>query len=110
MTSAKRSPAGPTVFLSTLLKHAVIDAKGQSLGDLADAIVALRGDEYPLLTGLAARVGSVTVFVPMSRVTGIDTEIVGGWVTVIIGVIFITCVLVFRRGIVGELAALQSRR
>jgi branched-chain amino acid transport system permease protein len=38
------------------------------------------------------------------------SEIVGGWVTVIIGVIFITCVLVFRRGIVGELAALQSRR
>jgi CBS domain-containing protein len=74
VTSAKRSPAGPTVFLSTLLKHAVIDAKGQSLGDLADAIVALRGDEYPLLTGLAARVGSVTVFVPMSRVTGIDTD------------------------------------
>ncbi len=29
----------------------------------------------------------------------------GGWVTVLTGVIFIACVLVFRRGIVGELAA-----
>ena len=30
----------------------------------------------------------------------------GGWVTVIIGVIFVVCVLLFRRGIVGELARL----
>jgi branched-chain amino acid transport system permease protein len=28
----------------------------------------------------------------------------GGWVTVIIGAIFVVCVLLFRRGIVGELA------
>jgi branched-chain amino acid transport system permease protein len=38
------------------------------------------------------------------------SEIVGGWVTVIIGAVFIACVLLFRRGIVGELAALQSHR
>jgi branched-chain amino acid transport system permease protein len=38
------------------------------------------------------------------------SDIVGGWVTVIIGAIFIACVLVFRRGIVGELAALRPRR
>ena len=38
------------------------------------------------------------------------SDIVGGWVTVIIGAVFVICVLVFRRGIVGELAALQSRR
>jgi len=30
---------------------------------------------------------------------------VGPWVTVIMGVIFVACVLVFRRGIVGEIAA-----
>ena len=30
----------------------------------------------------------------------------GGWVTVIIGAIFVACVLLFRRGIVGELARL----
>jgi branched-chain amino acid transport system permease protein len=30
---------------------------------------------------------------------------VGSWVTVIMGVIFVTCVLAFRRGIVGEIAA-----
>jgi branched-chain amino acid transport system permease protein len=29
----------------------------------------------------------------------------GDWVTIVTGVIFIVCVLVFRRGIVGELGA-----
>jgi branched-chain amino acid transport system permease protein len=38
------------------------------------------------------------------------SDIVGGWVTVIIGAVFIACVLVFRRGIVGELCAWQARR
>ena len=33
------------------------------------------------------------------------SDVVGGWVTAIIGVIFVACVLSFRRGIVGELAA-----
>jgi len=35
---------------------------------------------------------------------------VGAWVTVIIGVIFVACVMLFRRGIVGELLARQARR
>ena len=34
---------------------------------------------------------------------------VGPFVTVIIGVIFMVCVLVFRRGMVGEVAALYRR-
>jgi branched-chain amino acid transport system permease protein len=33
----------------------------------------------------------------------------GQWVTVIQGVIFVVCVLAFRRGIVGELAARLNR-
>jgi branched-chain amino acid transport system permease protein len=35
---------------------------------------------------------------------------VGSWVTVIIGVIFVLCVLAFRKGIVGELQAWRERR
>jgi branched-chain amino acid transport system permease protein len=35
---------------------------------------------------------------------------VGAWVTVIIGVIFVVCVLAFRRGVVGELLAYLERR
>jgi branched-chain amino acid transport system permease protein len=38
------------------------------------------------------------------------SDIVGGWVTAIIGAIFVACVLSFRRGIVGELVALRLRR
>jgi branched-chain amino acid transport system permease protein len=38
------------------------------------------------------------------------SDIVGGWVTVIIGAVFIACVLAFRRGIMGELAALLRPR
>ncbi len=34
---------------------------------------------------------------------------VGSWVTVIIGVIFVVCVLLFRRGIVGEYVAFRAR-
>jgi branched-chain amino acid transport system permease protein len=34
----------------------------------------------------------------------------GQWVTVITGVIFVFCVLAFRRGIVGEIAAWWARR
>ena len=35
---------------------------------------------------------------------------VGSWVTVIIGVIFVLCVLAFRKGVVGELHAYMERR
>jgi branched-chain amino acid transport system permease protein len=38
------------------------------------------------------------------------SDIVGGWVPVIIGTIFVACVLAFRRGIVGELAGYGKRR
>ncbi len=35
---------------------------------------------------------------------------VGSWVTVIIGVIFVLCVMTFRKGVVGELQAFMERR
>jgi branched-chain amino acid transport system permease protein len=35
---------------------------------------------------------------------------VGSWVQVIMGAIFVVCVLAFRRGIVGELGALFTRK
>jgi len=38
------------------------------------------------------------------------SDLVGGWVTAIIGIIFVACVLSFRRGLVGELVALRIRR
>jgi len=35
---------------------------------------------------------------------------VGSWATVIIGVIFVVCVLAFRKGVVGELQAFRERQ
>jgi len=35
---------------------------------------------------------------------------VGSWVNVIIGVIFVLCVLAFRKGLIGELQAWLERR
>jgi branched-chain amino acid transport system permease protein len=59
--------------------------------------------------------GSGTFFGPVVGAALVVTlqeylsDIVGGWVTVIIGGVFVACVLAFRRGVVGELAALRLR-
>ena len=59
--------------------------------------------------------GMGTVFGPIVGAFSIITlqnqlaDKVGPFVTVIIGAIFILCVLLFRRGIVGELLALYRR-
>lgn len=54
--------------------------------------------------------GLGTIFGPVvgaAIVVAMQTELVGfgQWVTIIQGIIFVACVLMFRRGIVGELAA-----
>jgi branched-chain amino acid transport system permease protein len=38
------------------------------------------------------------------------SDLIGGWVTVAIGAVFVACVLIFRRGVVGELAAARLPR
>jgi branched-chain amino acid transport system permease protein len=60
--------------------------------------------------------GSGTFFGPLIGAAIVVTlqeylsDLVGGWVTVILGAVFAVCVLVFRRGIVGELAVWLQRR
>ena len=56
-------------------------------------------------TVLGPLVGAATIVALQSELA--DT--VGSWVTVIMGAIFVICVLLFRRGIVGELLALIRR-
>jgi CBS domain-containing protein len=58
-----------TVSLSLLLPRAVLGAKEQRLGQLADVIVRLRGEDYPLVTGLVADIGGRRIFIPAERVT-----------------------------------------
>lgn len=59
--------------------------------------------------------GLGTIFGPLvgaATVVALQNELadkVGSWVTVIMGIIFVLCVLVFRRGIVGEIQALIRR-
>jgi branched-chain amino acid transport system permease protein len=55
-------------------------------------------------TVLGPLVGAFTVVTLHSELSSI-----GSWVTVVIGVIFVVCVLAFRRGFVGELARLLKR-
>jgi branched-chain amino acid transport system permease protein len=38
------------------------------------------------------------------------SDLVGAWVSVIIGAVFVVCVLIFRRGVVGEIQRLFARR
>jgi branched-chain amino acid transport system permease protein len=57
-------------------------------------------------TVLGPSVGALTI-------VGLENQLadkVGSWVTVIMGGIFVVCVLLFRRGVVGELAALRLTR
>ena len=62
-----------------------------------------------LLGGLGTVLGPL---VGAATIVSLQTELadsVGSWVTVIMGTIFVVCVLLFRRGIVGELQALIRR-
>ena len=79
---------------------------------LSDVLQANSG-EVILMTLVG---GTGTFFGPVAGAAIVVTQqeylsdLVGGWVTVIIGAVFVACVLLFRRGIVGELAALRPRR
>lgn len=74
---AAPAPLASAVFLSTLLRHAIIDAGNRPIGQLADAIVRLRPNRYPQLTGLVVRVGTGNVFVPVSDVLDVNAERIG---------------------------------
>jgi branched-chain amino acid transport system permease protein len=81
------------------------------LASLTDAHWHTSG-EVVLMTLLG---GLGTVFGPVVGafvVVGLQNQLadkVGSWVQVIMGVIFVVCVLAFRRGIVGELMALARK-
>ena len=64
-----------SIYLSALLGRPLADRGGQSLGNLADVIVRLRGAEYPLVTGLVGAVGGREVFVPIEQVSSLDGEV-----------------------------------
>jgi branched-chain amino acid transport system permease protein len=79
---------------------------------LSDVVQANSGEVIlmTLLGGTGTFVGPVIGAATVITLQEYLSDVVGGWVTVIIGAVFIACVLLFRRGIVGELALLQARR
>ncbi|MEY9964166.1 CBS domain-containing protein [Streptacidiphilus sp. MAP12-16] len=58
--------------LSQLLRRPLVGRGGEAVGRLSDVIVRLRGRDYPMVTGLVARVGRGEVFLPVEQVAGFD--------------------------------------
>jgi branched-chain amino acid transport system permease protein len=62
-----------------------------------------------LLGGLGTFLGPVVGAGVVIALQDTLADRVGSWVTVIIGAIFVICVSLFRRGIVGEYVAFRER-
>jgi len=82
------------------------------LASLTDAHWHMSGDVVlmALLGGLGTVLGPSVGALTIVGLEEVLADKVGSWVTVIMGAIFVVCVLVFRRGIVGELRALRLLR
>ena len=100
--------------LSTALAGLAGSLKTLVLGfaTLSDAHWSLSGEVVlmPLLGGMGTFAGPVLGAFTIIGLQDYLADRVGSWVTVIIGVIFVVCVVAFRRGFVGELLAWQQRR
>ena len=79
---------------------------------LSDVHWSLSGEVVlmTLLGGMGTFAGPVLGAFTIIGLQNFLADRVGSWVTVIIGAIFVVCVIAFRRGIVGELLAWQQRR
>src|SRR5438105_15576495 len=100
--------------LSTALAGLAGSLKTLVLGfaTLSDAHWSLSGEVVlmTLLGGMGTFAGPVIGAFTIIGLQDYLADRVGSWVTVIIGAIFVFCVIAFRRGIVGELLAWQRRR
>jgi len=100
--------------LSTALAGLAGSLKTLVLGfaTLSDAHWSLSGEVVlmTLLGGMGTFAGPVLGAFTIIGLQNFLADRVGSWVTVIIGIIFVVCVVAFRRGFVGELLAWQQRR
>jgi branched-chain amino acid transport system permease protein len=82
------------------------------LASLTDVLQSTSGEVIlmTLLGGTGTFFGPVLGAFTVVGLQNVLADRVGAWVTVIIGVIFVVCVVGFRRGFVGELLAWQQRR
>ena len=94
LTDAHWSTSGLVILM------VLMGGMGTMLGPILGAFVVV---------ALENKVGDIGMF--LGRVTGIEWfNGLGEAVTVVIGLIFVVCVMAFRRGIVGELNAWWARR
>jgi len=79
---------------------------------LSDAHWSLSGEVVlmTLLGGLGTFAGPVLGAFTIIGLQDFLSDRVGSWINVIIGAIFVVCVVAFRKGFVGELLAWQQRR
>ena len=79
---------------------------------LTDAHWSLSGEVVlmTLLGGMGTFAGPVIGAFTIIGLQNFLSDRVGSWIGVIIGVIFVVCVVAFRKGFVGELIAWQQRR
>jgi branched-chain amino acid transport system permease protein len=100
--------------LSTSLAGLAGSLKTLALGfaTLSDAHWSLSGEVVlmTLLGGMGTFAGPVLGAFTIIGLQNFLADRVGSWVTVIIGVIFVVCVVGFRRGFVGELLAWQRSK
>ena len=85
---------------------------GMGFATLSDVHWSMSGEVIlmTLLGGVGTFFGPVLGSGIVIALQNLLADKVGSWVTVIIGVIFVICVLAFRKGIVGELEAFRERR
>ncbi|MBC7598663.1 MAG: branched-chain amino acid ABC transporter permease, partial [Polaromonas sp.] len=81
------------------------------LASLSDVHWHTSGDVVlmTLLGGLGTILGPVAGAVTIVGLENLLADKVGSWVPVIMGSIFVVCVLLFRRGLVGEIGALFNK-
>ena len=100
--------------LSTALAGLAGSMKTLVLGfaTLSDAHWSLSGEVVlmTLLGGMGTFAGPVIGAFTIIGLQNFLADQVGSWINVIIGGIFVICVVAFRRGFVGELLAWQQRR
>ena len=100
--------------LSTALAGLAGSMKTLVLGfaTLSDAHWSLSGEVVlmTLLGGMGTFAGPVIGAFTIIGLQNFLADQVGAWINVIIGAIFVVCVVAFRRGFVGELLAWQQRR
>jgi CBS domain-containing protein len=63
-----------TVHLSELLGRRIVDRREEPVGKVSDVVVRLRGDAYPLVIGLVARVAAREVFLPEQSLAEMTTS------------------------------------